>query len=86
MLFFHLPNTLPMFKRSASRKGKEKVGSTVSSQSTDVSSRGCKLEELPGGYMGKMLVYKSGAIKWKLGDTIYDVSHGLGFDLVKSIV
>ncbi|KAF3433169.1 hypothetical protein FNV43_RR24271 [Rhamnella rubrinervis] len=75
MFFFHLPNTLPMVKQSASRKS-EKVGSSVSSQGTDASSRGGKLEELPGGHMGKMLVYKSGAIKLKLGHTLYDVSPG----------
>lgn len=85
MLLFQLPSTLPIIKRPASSKGKEKVGSSISSQSIAASSKG--LEELPGGYMGKMLVYKSGAIKLKLGDTLYDVSHGLGFDLnkVKSI-
>lgn len=34
----------------------------------------CNLEALPPGFMGKMLVYKSGAIKLKLGDILYDVS------------
>lgn len=29
---------------------------------------------MPGGYMGKMLVYKSGAVKLKLGETLFDVS------------
>lgn len=36
--------------------------------------KGTSLEELPEGYMGKMLVYKSGAVKLKLGDILYDVS------------
>ncbi|XP_072059145.1 uncharacterized protein [Arachis hypogaea] len=36
----------------------------------------CKLNELPPGLVGKMLVYKSGAIKLKLGSTLYDVSPG----------
>lgn len=34
----------------------------------------CRLDELPSGFMGKMMVYKSGAIKLKLGDMLYDVS------------
>lgn len=33
-----------------------------------------KLNDLPPGLMGKMIVYKSGKIKLKLGDTLYDVS------------
>lgn len=28
-----------------------------------------------GGHVGKMLVYKSGAVKWKIGEALYDVSH-----------
>lgn len=36
------------------------------------------MEELPQGYMGKMLVYKSGKVKLKLGETLFDVSRGPG--------
>jgi DNA-directed RNA polymerase III subunit RPC4 len=35
---------------------------------------GSNLQQLPQGYLGKMLVYKSGKIKMKLGDIIFDVS------------
>lgn len=74
MFFFKLPASLPLLKRSTSRKGKEKVQTDLSLASGGVSKKGCGWEELPGGYLGKMLVYKSGAIKLKLGDTLYDVS------------
>ncbi|XP_062164403.1 DNA-directed RNA polymerase III subunit rpc4-like [Alnus glutinosa] len=76
MFFFKLPASLPFLKRSTSRKGKEKVETHTSSDGGGVSNKGCRLEELPDGYMGKMLVYKSGAIKLKLGDALYDVSPG----------
>lgn len=39
-------------------------------RSTDSSS----LEDLTPGFMGKMLVYESGAVKLKLGDKLFDVS------------
>ena len=59
MFFFQIPTPLPMDKQS--NKGKEKIGtSTVSGEATKSKNA---LEELPRGYMGKMLVYKSGAIK-----------------------
>jgi len=74
MFFFKLPASLPFLKRSTSRKGKEKVETHTSLDGGGVSNKGCGLEELPDGYMGKMLVYKSGAIKLKLGDALYDVS------------
>ena len=70
MLFFQLP-ALPLVKQPVSKKGKEKVGTKTASGGF---MKGCSLEELSGGYMGKMLVYKSGAIKLKLGETLYDVS------------
>lgn len=75
MLFFQLPPNLPSVRRSTSVKGKEKAESPASS-AADASERGCKLEDLSGGYMGKLVVYKSGAVKLKLGETLYDVSPG----------
>lgn len=67
MLLFKLP-ALPLVRQSISVKGKEKVGSQ------EASSKGCNLENLSGGYMGKMLVYKSGGVKLKLGENLFDVS------------
>ncbi|XP_055960457.1 uncharacterized protein LOC126670056 isoform X2 [Mercurialis annua] len=67
MLFLQLPPTVPMVKQSATAAD----GHNVNGGKT------CKLEDSPGGYMGKMLVYKSGAVKLKLGDTLFDVSPGL---------
>lgn len=61
---------------SAAVKGKEIMSSSpMPLERGNASKMHCGLEGLPGGYMGKMLVYKSGAIKWKLGDVIYDVSY-----------
>ena len=33
-----------------------------------------KLDEIPPGLIGKMIVYKSGKVKLKIGNTLYDVS------------
>ncbi|XP_077221448.1 uncharacterized protein LOC143855130 isoform X2 [Tasmannia lanceolata] len=77
LLFFQLPASLPLVKRSASAKGKEIADGSNSSQGVGISEKGCSLEELPAGHIGKMLVYKSGAVKMKLGDTLFNVSPGL---------
>ncbi|XP_044505022.1 DNA-directed RNA polymerase III subunit RPC4-like isoform X2 [Mangifera indica] len=76
MMLFQFPSTLPLFRRSASVKGKEKAESSKILGRVDAPESGCSLKELPGGYMGKMLVYRSGAVKLKLGETIFDVSPG----------
>ncbi|XP_061369038.1 uncharacterized protein LOC133311921 isoform X2 [Gastrolobium bilobum] len=74
---------LPLVKQSVSIKGKEKIGtSTVSRDPTNRSN----MEDLPSGYMGKMLVFKSGAIKLKLGETLFDVSPGLNCDFAQNVV
>ncbi|KAK2975808.1 hypothetical protein RJ640_022825, partial [Escallonia rubra] len=60
----------------SSLSGKEVVDRPTYSWKGNSPKKGCNLEELPMGYMGKMLVYKSGAVKLKLGDTLFDVSPG----------
>lgn len=77
LILFQFPPKLPLNKQTHrvpdSSKGKEKVESS-SSLKEDASNKCSDLKELPDGFMGKMLVYKSGAIKFKLGDTTFDVS------------
>ncbi|XP_061361746.1 uncharacterized protein LOC133305518 [Gastrolobium bilobum] len=86
MFLIHLPPTLPMIKQSATA-GRQDVNenSKPPRGSKDV-EKPCKLNELPSGFMGKMLVYRSGAIKLKLGDTLYDVSSGLNCSFAEDLV
>ncbi|KAL9254115.1 hypothetical protein AKJ16_DCAP11188 [Drosera capensis] len=50
------------------------------------STRCCRFEELPAGRVGKMIVYMSGAIKLRLGDTLFDVSPGSASDFHQDAV
>jgi len=63
MFLFQFPKNMPFNEG----KEKEQIGTTT------VSGKARALEELPSGYMGKMQVYKSGAIKLKLGEALFDV-------------
>lgn len=38
--------------------------------------RDCTLKDPPSGFIGKLLVYKSGKVKMKIGDAVFDVSRG----------
>ncbi|CAN1751177.1 hypothetical protein LINPERHAP1_LOCUS4251 [Linum perenne] len=73
-----LPTTMPVLKTSSTA-----VKGNTASRSK---GGGCKLEELPGGYMGKMLVYRSGAVKLKLGDTLYNVCAGMEGTFAQDVV
>ncbi|KAJ1286574.1 hypothetical protein BS78_03G363200 [Paspalum vaginatum] len=80
MFLFQLPKSLPLPRQSSSvveRKGKAS-GKEVKEASN--------LQQLPQGYLGKMLVYKSGKIKMKLGDVMFDVNPGAGSRMGQHVV
>ncbi|KAJ1697404.1 hypothetical protein LUZ63_005916 [Rhynchospora breviuscula] len=65
MMLFQLPGVLPLSKPE------------MGASSSRGAKMGCKLSELPGGgYMGKLLVYKSGKVKMKIGESFFDVYPG----------
>ncbi|KAL0308437.1 UNVERIFIED_CONTAM: hypothetical protein Sradi_5786000 [Sesamum radiatum] len=77
IFFLQLPSILPTIKQSTNAEVPEADKNANPGKGAEASQKPCKLEDLPAGLMGKMLVYRSGAIKLKLGDTLYDVSAGL---------
>ncbi|XP_073121433.1 uncharacterized protein [Henckelia pumila] len=71
---------------STSAKGKGISGSPTNQGNGYDFRKKSGLEELPKGYMGKMLVYKSGTVKLKLGDIQYDVSPGSECTFAQNVV
>ncbi|GAB4838022.1 hypothetical protein Ancab_027549 [Ancistrocladus abbreviatus] len=86
MMLLQLPLTMPMIKQSAVAASQQKSGSTNTPSSAVPVEKTCHLNELPPGLMGKMLVYKSGAVKLKLGDTLYDVTPGSDCAFAQDVV
>ncbi|GJM85100.1 hypothetical protein PR202_ga01522 [Eleusine coracana subsp. coracana] len=78
LLFFQLPRSLPLQRQP------DQVDEADTDTNVDVNAKsegdnrkkrhypihGCKLRELPGGLMGKILVYRSGKVKMKLSDAL----------------
>ncbi|KAK1413831.1 hypothetical protein QVD17_29567 [Tagetes erecta] len=83
LIFIQLPPTLPLPKQSIKTEG---GGSSKPLKDIEPPSKGCNLNELPAGVMGKMLVYKSGAVKLKLGDHLYNVSGGQECTFAQDVV
>ncbi|TVU36226.1 hypothetical protein EJB05_18162, partial [Eragrostis curvula] len=79
MFLFQLPKTLPLPRRPSvvERKGK-----TTSREVKE----GSNLQQLPQGYLGKLLVYKSGKMKMKIGDVMFDVNPGSESRMVQHAV
>jgi DNA-directed RNA polymerase III subunit RPC4 len=85
LLFFQLPSSLSLPNQTQSveepNTGSEEnaeLGSAASEmtsgQKRPPSFQGSKIKDLPGGLMGKILIYKSGEVKMKIGDALFDVS------------
>ncbi|THU56815.1 hypothetical protein C4D60_Mb11t21170 [Musa balbisiana] len=82
MLFFQFPANLPLPKQPAATTNTKDAAGKIDR----ASKKGCKLEELQPGFMGKLLVYKSGKVKMKLGDALFDVSPGLCGGFAQDVV
>ncbi|KAG5605899.1 hypothetical protein H5410_027391 [Solanum commersonii] len=80
MFLVQLP-TLPMLKQSIKTEGSEMANSSKPSK-----AKACSLNELPAGFMGKMLVYKSGTVKLKLGETLFNLSPGMDCSFAQDVV
>lgn len=74
MLFFQLPASLPSSEISGAAAADAERGKGVGSGEGAIAKKRCTLEDLPPGLMGKMLVYRSGVVKMKLGNALFDVS------------
>ncbi|GKB89949.1 DNA-directed RNA polymerase III subunit RPC4, partial [Tanacetum coccineum] len=74
LIFFQVPKTMPLPKPPL----KDAAGSSI--------TKACNFNELPTSFMGKMLVYKNGAVKLKVGDHLYNVSGGLDCSFAQDVV
>lgn len=78
LIFFQLPANLPLLKppSAAEDDGQPAHRKKGNALKKEQKKEGCRLEEIPGGLMGKLRVYQSGKVKLKLGDSEFDVSPG----------
>ncbi|KAI0501884.1 hypothetical protein KFK09_016829 [Dendrobium nobile] len=79
MIFLQLPFDLPSAKPPDEEKG-------PGNKAADESSTACKLKDPPGGFMGKLLVYRSGKVTMKMGEVLFDVSPGIDTTFVEELV
>ncbi|KAI4335232.1 hypothetical protein L6164_013898 [Bauhinia variegata] len=86
MFLLQLPPHLPMIKGSDAAVGQSVTEGSKPAGEAQAAEKPCSLDQLPDGFMGKMLIYKSGKIKLKLGDTLYDVSSGLNCVFAQDVV
>ncbi|KAG0182101.1 DNA-directed RNA polymerase III subunit RPC4 [Apophysomyces sp. BC1021] len=97
LLFFQLPSILPRFEAPSTtdegmedvkiEEGKEAQLPTAAKKATlEEAMASLALEDLPEGRIGKLVVYKSGKIKLKLGDVLLDVSQGMRSTFLENVM
>ncbi|XP_047158047.1 DNA-directed RNA polymerase III subunit RPC4 [Vigna umbellata] len=86
MFLIKLPPKLPMVIQSSTDGGKDVNAKAKPPGGSKKVEKLCELKDLPSGFVGKMLVYKSGKIKLKLGNTLYDVSSGMNCGFSQDVV
>ncbi|KAM0909514.1 hypothetical protein ACQ4PT_014779 [Festuca glaucescens] len=96
LLFFQFPASLPLPMVESVAEADMDISEddeTDDSQSKEnykkrrlEAIRGCKLKDMPGGLLGKVLVYKSGKVKMRLGDALFDVSAGMNCAFAQAAV
>ncbi|XP_021715019.1 DNA-directed RNA polymerase III subunit RPC4-like [Chenopodium quinoa] len=85
MMFFQLPTTIPMIKQTSAASQDSTSSSKTPSGSNPI-EKAAGLKDLQAGIMGKLLMYKSGAVKLKLGDALYDASLGSDCTFAQDVV
>ena len=83
LLFFQLPSILPQFEKVNHEPveitdSKDKQLPPAAKKSTLESAMGSlSLGDMPQGQVGSLVVYKSGKMKLKIGDVLFDITQGM---------
>jgi DNA-directed RNA polymerase III subunit RPC4 len=83
LFFIQLPSSLPITSQKPVEKQQQQHGAEYDEiWTTDFKNT---LIDLPKGYIGEMLVYKSGKRKLKLGNVLFDVVSGTESQMAESV-
>jgi DNA-directed RNA polymerase III subunit RPC4 len=100
LFFFQLPASLPRLRKSASQAEQPKPASAAARGGEDAGQNDgeedsdedgghnfkSQAEEISSGTIGKLVVYKSGKMRMKIGNFIYDVSSGADCAFLQNVV
>ncbi|EES12044.1 hypothetical protein BDA96_06G062300 [Sorghum bicolor] len=84
-LYFQFPSSLPLPRQPQSVANPNVVSNERREDMRPSSHIGSRLKEIPEGYMGRILVYRSGKVKMKIGDALFDVSSGSNCMFVQEV-
>ncbi|KAL0095163.1 RNA polymerase III RPC4-domain-containing protein [Phycomyces blakesleeanus] len=91
LLFFQLPSLLPRFKQPESEKpvpaeDEEPESEDAKKERLEKESRGLDIDKLNEGRIGKLVIYKSGKMKLKIGDVYLDIAQGTRSTFLENVM
>lgn len=78
VFFIQMPSALPIGPQSFRPSPLQEQAEILGFKGT--------LSPLPSGEIGKLLIYKSGKVKMKIGDVLFDVSSGMPCNFLQEVV
>ncbi|ORX62204.1 hypothetical protein DM01DRAFT_1331658 [Hesseltinella vesiculosa] len=97
LLFFQLPKVVPQFDLPVKEDEVNEDVDMVKDKEADLPAPAQKatleekmnqlsLSEMPNGSIGKLVVFKSGKIKLKMGDILYDLDNGMTSSFLENLM
>ena len=88
MMFFQMPDHLPKLKSTKIKTEEQKTNQTneVVKSSEELKKTRCSITDLPEGYLGNLIVRKSGRTQLRIGDDFFDVELGTQVGFLQDLV
>jgi len=88
LFFIQLPSQFPIKAPRTVATTSDQSSSSSSTSSIGSAQKGFKnnLSAIQGGKLGKLYILKSGTVKLKMGDVVYDVSQGMPCSFLQELV
>lgn len=98
LLYFQLPTVVPKFEKSKEdiimedevkeevKEENDNLPPAAKKSTLEEAMSNLELEDMPDGQIGKLVIYKSGKMKMKLGNILLDVNQGMQSSFLENIM
>lgn len=86
MMFFQMPDHLPKLKATKIKTEDQKTNQPNEVKSSEEQNKLCSISDLPEGYLGNLIVRKSGRTQLRIGDDFFDVELGTQVGFLQDLV
>ncbi|KAI8068826.1 RNA polymerase III RPC4-domain-containing protein [Thamnidium elegans] len=97
LLYFQLPTVVPVFEKSKEDEvmdevktenieGENDLPASAKKSTLEDAMANLDLQDMPNGEIGRLIIYKSGKMKMKLGNILLDVNQGMQSNFLENVM